>query len=95
MAGLAAVAAASGDPGMAATLAAAADRLRETVAARELPLERRALAPYVARAQHELGTAEWHRAWHGGRELDRSAAVSLALAGAEQLSSSGLLPFDE
>jgi tetratricopeptide (TPR) repeat protein len=95
MAGLAAVAAASGDPGRAATLAAAADRLRETVAARELPLERRALAPYVARAQHELGTAEWHRAWHGGRELDRSAAVSLALAGAEQLSSSGLLPFDE
>jgi predicted ATPase/DNA-binding XRE family transcriptional regulator len=79
MAGLAAVAAATNEPYRAATLAAAAERLRETVAARELPLERRALAPYLTKAKQDLGSTEWARSWKAGRELELPAAVSLAL----------------
>jgi len=81
LAGIGAVAAATGRATTAATLGGAAERLRESVAARELPLERRATAPYLASAEHAVGPAEWARAWRSGRELTTAAAVSLALAG--------------
>lgn len=79
LAGIAAVAAATGRATTAATLSGAAERVRESVAARELPLERRATAPYLANAEHAVGPAEWARAWRSGRELTLAAAVSLAL----------------
>lgn len=81
LAGIAAVAAATGRATTAATLGGAGERVRESVAARELPLERRATAPYLASAEHAVGPAEWARAWRSGRELTLEAAVSLALAG--------------
>ena len=81
LAGLAAVAAASGQAIRAATLGGAAERLRATIAARELPLERRTIAPYLTRAEQESGAAEWARAWRSGRELALAAAVSLAISG--------------
>jgi hypothetical protein len=80
MAGIAAVAAATGQAVMSATLGGAAERLRETVAARQLPLERATTAPYLARAQQEIGSAKWAHAWSSGREMTVTAAVSMALA---------------
>jgi predicted ATPase/DNA-binding XRE family transcriptional regulator len=81
LAGIAAVAAATGQAMRAATLAGAAERLRETVAARELPLERATTGPYLTNAEQEVGFDEWARAWRSGRELSLADAVSLALAG--------------
>lgn len=78
--GIAAAAAATGEAIRAATLGGAAERLRLTVAARELPLERRTIVPYLATAEQELGSAEWTRAWNRGRELTLTEAVSLALS---------------
>lgn len=80
LAGLSAVAAATNDAERAATLGGAAERLHETVGARELPLERKLIARYVAHAERGLGTTAWTRAWTEGRELTLSAAVSLALS---------------
>ncbi len=81
MTGIAAVAAANGQAVRAATLGGAAERLRETVATRELPLERRATAPYFTSAEQEVLPAEWARAWRSGREMTLTVAVSLALEG--------------
>jgi len=85
LSGIAAVAAATGRATTAATLGGAAERVRKSVTARELPLERRATAPHLASAEHTLGPAEWARAWRSGRELTLAAAVSLALAGQPRL----------
>ncbi len=79
IAGIAAAAAATGQAVRAATLSGAAERLRETIAARELPLERRTTAPYLTRAEQALGSTEWRRAWRSGRALTLPATVSLAL----------------
>jgi tetratricopeptide (TPR) repeat protein len=79
LAGLAAVAAAAGDPTAAATLGGAADRLRWTVAARELPLERRVAARYLDAAAEQLGRADWAAAWQRGHDLDPEDAVARAL----------------
>jgi hypothetical protein len=79
VAGIAAVAATTGQTIRAATLGGAAERLRETVAARQLPLERRATAPYLTSAEQAVGSTEWARAWRSGRQLTLTAAVSLAL----------------
>jgi hypothetical protein len=81
LAGIAAAAAASGSAERAASLGGAAERLRETIAARELPLERRATAPHLASAERQIGSAAWHHAWSSGRDLTVAEAVSLALTG--------------
>jgi predicted ATPase/DNA-binding XRE family transcriptional regulator len=81
LAGIAAVAASTDQATQAATLGGAAERLRETVGARELPLERRTTAPYLARGEEALGADAWARAWAAGRELALADALSLALAG--------------
>lgn len=80
LAGTAAVAAATGQAVRAATLGGAAERLRDTVAAQELPLERKTISAYLTRAQQEAGAPVWTRAWRSGRELTVAAAVSLALS---------------
>jgi hypothetical protein len=79
LAGLAAVAAAAGQPSAAATLGGAADRLRQTVAARELPLERRIAAQYLGAAADQLGRCAWDEAWRRGAALPTGAAIAQAL----------------
>lgn len=85
LAGLASVAAATGDATAAATLASAAERLRQTVAARELPLERRIAERYLGSAMERLGGARWGEAWRCGNELTTEDAVARALDQGHQL----------
>jgi predicted ATPase/transcriptional regulator with XRE-family HTH domain len=80
LAGLAAVSAAVRQPVAAAVLGGAAERVRETVAARELPLERRVAARYLEPAAEQLGRASWDEAWRRGFELPTGDAIELALA---------------
>jgi predicted ATPase/DNA-binding XRE family transcriptional regulator len=77
--GIAAVEAAGGHPARAATLAGAADVLREGFAGRELPLDRRISARYLALAERELGTGAWAAARRRGRDVPLEDAVALAL----------------
>jgi predicted ATPase/DNA-binding XRE family transcriptional regulator len=79
LAGLAVVAAATDQPRAAATLASAADRLRQAVAARELPLERRIAARYLGSAAKQIGRDAWDEAWLRGQELTAEEAVAEAL----------------
>ena len=81
LAGLAAVEAATGDPNRAAVLGGAAERIRDTAAARELPLERRIAARYLGAAEARVGAEAWAHAWWQGRQLDPddvSAELGLA-----------------
>jgi predicted ATPase/DNA-binding XRE family transcriptional regulator len=81
LAGLAAVEAARGQPSTAAVLSGAAERLREAVAARELPLERRVAARYLGSAAEQLGRARWDEARQQGRDLTTEDAVAEAMSG--------------
>ncbi len=54
-------------------------RLRQTVAARELPLERRITARYLAAAAAQLGAAPWDEAWQRGLQLGTEEAIAHAL----------------
>ncbi|HET6167477.1 MAG TPA: hypothetical protein VFE07_11670, partial [Marmoricola sp.] len=81
LAGLAAVEAATGEPGTAALVAGAAERVRDSMAARELPLERRVARQYLGAAARQLGTDAWEAAWQRGRLLDPDdLAVELGLS---------------
>jgi tetratricopeptide (TPR) repeat protein len=82
LAGLANVAAARGDVLRAATLAGAAERINESVAGREFPLERRIAASHVGQAAAALPPEDWATAWATGRALDRDDAIDLALRAA-------------
>jgi predicted ATPase/transcriptional regulator with XRE-family HTH domain len=77
--GLAAVAAASGDASRAAILIGAAQRLRESIAGSELPLERRAMARHVDRARESIDPGDWATALERGRGLSLDVAVAQAL----------------
>jgi non-specific serine/threonine protein kinase len=68
LAGLAATESAS-RPAAAAMLAGAASRVRDSVAARELPLERRIAARYLNAAAEKLGQDAWQDAWQRGRDV--------------------------
>jgi tetratricopeptide (TPR) repeat protein len=81
LSGLAAVAAASGRSEEAARLAGAGERVRQTVGARELPLERRIAERYLGPAAEILGPSIWAEAWREGVELATEVAVTLALGG--------------
>jgi hypothetical protein len=81
LAGLAAVAAAMREPAAAATLGGAAQRLRDTVAARELPLERRVAARYLEPAAEQLGRETWDHTWRRGADLRIEDALAQALDG--------------
>ncbi len=78
LAGLAAVEAAS-QPAAAAMLAGAASRVRETVAARELPLERRIAARYLDAAAEKLGRDAWNDAWQRGRDVPTDNMINETL----------------
>lgn len=77
--GIAAVDAATGHLSRAANLAGAAERLRESFASRELPLDRKTNGRYLASAAARLGPEAWADAWAKGRNLPLDAAIDLAL----------------
>jgi predicted ATPase/DNA-binding XRE family transcriptional regulator len=77
--GLAAVHALQGNATPAALLAGAAERLRDSYAGRQLPLDERVSGRYLAVAEALLGPEEWARAWARGRELRLDSAIDLAL----------------
>ena len=77
--GLAAVHALQGNTTRAALLAGAAERLRDSYAGRQLPLDERISGRHLAVAQTILGPEEWSRAWAEGRELQLDSAIDLAL----------------
>jgi predicted ATPase/transcriptional regulator with XRE-family HTH domain len=79
--GLAAVNAAMGQLTRAAILAGAAERLRDSYAARELPLDRRTNGRYLASAEVRLGAKAWADAWARGRNLSLEHVIHLALTG--------------
>jgi hypothetical protein len=77
--GLAAVHALHGDATRAAMLAGAAERLWDSYAGRQLPLDERVSGRYLAIAKDSLGPKEWSQAWAEGRELRPDSAIDLAL----------------
>ena len=77
--GLAAVDALQGNARRAALLAGAAERLRDSYAGRQLPLDERVSGRYLAVAETLLAPEEWSRAWAEGRELRLDSAIDLAL----------------
>jgi predicted ATPase/DNA-binding XRE family transcriptional regulator len=77
--GLAAVFATTGHLERAAILAGAGERLRDSYAARELPLDRRTNGRWLASAEERVGPKAWARSWAHGRELPLSDAIHLAL----------------
>jgi predicted ATPase/DNA-binding XRE family transcriptional regulator len=80
LAGLAAVAAVTRHPAHSATITGAAERLRETYAGRELPLDRRITSRYLESAREQLGPKAWHRELLRGWELTLDEAVARALS---------------
>jgi predicted ATPase len=77
--GLAAVHALQGNATRAVLLAGAADRLRDSYAGRQLPLDERVSGQYLAVAETLLGPEKWSQAWAEGRELRLDSAIDLAL----------------
>jgi non-specific serine/threonine protein kinase len=77
--GTAAVDAATGQLVRAAMLAGASERLRESFAGRELPLDHRTTGRYLASAEQRLGAEAWSQAWRRGYDLALDDAVALAL----------------
>ena len=77
--GLAAVHALHNDARRAAVLAGAAERLLDSYAGRQLPLDERVSGRYLAIAKDSLGPKEWSQAWAQGRELRPDSAIDLAL----------------
>lgn len=79
LAGLAAVAATNGDPVRAATLGAAAERLRESYSGRALPLDARLVEARLEGVRSQTTVEAWASAWTRGRALRLEEAVTLAL----------------
>jgi hypothetical protein len=77
--GLATVHALHGNATQAAMLAGAAERLRDSYAGHQLPLDARVSGRYLAVAEDLLGAEEWSQAWADGRELQLDSAIDLAL----------------
>lgn len=79
LSGLAAIAAAVGEPKKAALLAGAADSVRLGYGGRELPLDRRTSERYLALARAKLGTVEFDAAAARGRALPLEQILEVAL----------------
>jgi tetratricopeptide (TPR) repeat protein len=79
LAGMAAAEAAD-RPAVAAMLAGAASRVRDTVGARELPLERRVSEQHLDAAAAALGSAAWHEAWQQGHAEPTEDVITEALS---------------
>ena len=72
--------AATDHPIRAATRAAAAERVRPSVGARQLPLDERTTGRHLDRARAHLSHQAWTEAWHTGKNLTTHDAIALALS---------------
>jgi ATP/maltotriose-dependent transcriptional regulator MalT len=79
LAEFAAVAAATGQPHVAATLGGAAELLRELTGSPAEPMEQEAIASTSAMARAALGDSIFATAWTAGRAIPLEEAVALAL----------------
>jgi predicted ATPase/transcriptional regulator with XRE-family HTH domain len=79
LSGLAAIAAAVGEPTKAAVLGGAAEAVRLGYGGRELPLDRRTTERYLAKARKELGPRGFEAAVGLGRALDLERVLEFAL----------------
>ncbi len=77
--GLAAVFAVTDHPDQTARLAAAAGVIRETIAARALPLDQATFQAYVQQARNAIDAEAWRRAWEEGNMMSTAQAIILAL----------------
>ncbi|OLC22787.1 MAG: hypothetical protein AUG06_01650 [Actinobacteria bacterium 13_1_20CM_2_65_11] len=77
---LAAVAGASSDPDRAATLAGAAEAIRNTIAARPGPFDVAIPGLFLQSAERTVTKKRWRRSWDAGYALGAEAAVEYALA---------------
>jgi predicted ATPase len=78
--GLAATAAATHRIRRAARLAAAAEVIRELIAARPLPLDEETYREYMQQAREQVSGETWRDAWEEGSKMNTEEAISLALA---------------
>jgi tetratricopeptide (TPR) repeat protein len=79
LAGLAAIHAATGHMSRAATLAGAADKLRESYSGQGLPPDRRTTELHLDAARQRLGDDIWNLERQRGRQLTPDEAVALGL----------------
>ncbi|HLO30807.1 MAG TPA: tetratricopeptide repeat protein [Anaerolineales bacterium] len=77
--GLAAVFAVTDRSDRTARLAAAAGVIRETIAARALPLDQATFQAYVQQAHKAMAPEAWRRAWEEGNMMSTEQAVTFAL----------------
>jgi predicted ATPase/transcriptional regulator with XRE-family HTH domain len=78
--GLAAVFAVTDHPDQTARLAAASGVIRETIAARALPLDQATFQAYVQQARNAIDPESWTIAWVEGIRMSTEDAVAFALA---------------
>ncbi len=78
--GLAAVFAGTDHPDQTARLAAAVGVIRETIAARALPLDQATFQAYVQQARNAIDPESWTIAWVEGSRMSTEEAVAFALA---------------
>jgi tetratricopeptide (TPR) repeat protein len=76
---LAAVAGAGSDPDRAATLAGAAEAIRNTIAARLGPFNVAIPGRFLRSVEQTAGPARWRRSWEAGYTMGAEAAVEYAL----------------
>ncbi len=77
--GLAAVYAETNRIERAARLAAAAEVIRELIAARPLPLDQDTFEAYMQQAQERIGPETWTVAWEEGSKMNTDQAINLVL----------------
>jgi predicted ATPase/DNA-binding XRE family transcriptional regulator len=77
---LAAVAGARSDPDRAATLAGAAEAIRNTIAARPGPFDVAIPGRFLQSTERTVSKKRWRRSWDAGYALGAEAAVECALA---------------
>jgi hypothetical protein len=77
---LAAVAGAGSDPDRAATLAGAAEAIRNTIAARPGPFDVAVPGRFLESIERTVTNRRWRRSWDAGYALGGEAAVEYALA---------------
>jgi predicted ATPase/transcriptional regulator with XRE-family HTH domain len=77
---LAAVAGAGSDPDRAATLAGAAEAIRNTIAARPGPFDVAIPSRFLRSVEQTVTATRWRRSWEAGYALGAEAAVEYALA---------------
>jgi hypothetical protein len=81
-----------GDPGSAALLGGAGERLRERIAMRPHPSDARINRAYLERAREQMPSEAFEKGWIEGREMRLEEAVRLALRHSQSASPVNPLP---